>query len=126
MKNAPTKVFIADDHAVFRRGLVSLLEASADFKVVGEAGNGRDAIDQCLECKPDLAVFDVRMPTMDGIEAAKYLLDKLPSLKLVMLSISDLDDEVSQAVRAGAIGYINKAVDPGMLVEQLRAGSNGR
>jgi two-component system NarL family response regulator len=125
MCNPPIKVLIADDHAVFRMGLAALLQNTDDFHVIAEVDNGCDAIERFLEIKPDLGIFDVRMPVIDGVEAAKQVLKLAPAAKLVMLSTSDLVNEVAQAVRAGARGYLNKRAAPSELLEQLRAAAAG-
>ncbi len=125
MSSTPIRVLIADDHAVFRMGLVALLKSAGDFEVIAEATNGRDAIEWCTDHRPDLVVFDVRMPDLDGIQAAKHLLEKYPTTNLVMLSVSELNDEIAQAIRAGAKGYISKRVEPKELISQLRMAASG-
>jgi two-component system NarL family response regulator len=125
MPSPPVTILIADDHAVFRMGLVALLQNADDFHVIAEVDNGSDAIERFLEVKPDLGIFNVRMPVIDGIEAAKQVLKLAPEAKLVMLSSSDLVNDIAQAVRAGARGYLNKRAAPSKLLEQLRAAAAG-
>jgi DNA-binding NarL/FixJ family response regulator len=98
-----TRVLIVDDNAVLRRGVASLLEVADGIQVVGEAGTGKEAIALAKECSPDVVLLDVRMPVMDGIEAAGPL-SKLA--KVMMLTYSEDEERVSAAIRAGASGYL--------------------
>jgi DNA-binding NarL/FixJ family response regulator len=98
-----TRVLIVDDNAVLRRGVVSLLEVADGIQVVGEAGTGKEAIALAKECSPDVVLLDVRMPVMDGIEAAGPL-SKIA--KVMMLTYSEEEERVSAAIRAGASGYL--------------------
>jgi DNA-binding NarL/FixJ family response regulator len=98
-----TRVLIVDDNAVLRRGVASLLEVADGIQVVGEAGTGKEAIALAKECSPDVVLLDVRMPVMDGIEAAGPL-SKIA--KVMMLTYSEDEERVSAAIRAGASGYL--------------------
>jgi len=102
------EIFIADDHAVMRAGLRALLEASEDMIVVGEAGNGRDALEGIERLQPDVALLDVSMPELGGIEAAELVHERCPRVRIVMLSaVSDVES-IFCALRAGASGYVPK------------------
>jgi two-component system NarL family response regulator len=104
------RILIADDHELFRRGLKLVLEDEADIDVVAEAGNGQEAVDLALEEAPDVLVMDVRMPQLSGIEAARKVKEDLPHCKILMLTISDEEDDLYQAIKAGANGYLLKEI----------------
>jgi DNA-binding NarL/FixJ family response regulator len=101
-------VVIADDHAVLREGLRGLLGLQPDISVVGEAANGREALAAIEKLKPDVAVLDVAMPELGGIEAAELVHERCPAVKVVMLSADTSVERVHQALRAGAAGYLTK------------------
>jgi len=101
------RILIADDHALFRDSLRSLLE-SQDIEVVGEAKNGQEAIDLSWESKPDVVLMDLTMPEMDGLEATKRIATELPDVKVVVLTASDEDNNLFEAIKSGAKGYLMK------------------
>ena len=101
------QILIADDHALFRESLRSLLEAR-DMEIVGEAENGRQAVEMAWKHKPDVVLMDLMMPEMDGLEATKHLSAELPELKVVILTASDDDSNLFEAIKAGAKGYLLK------------------
>ena len=101
------RILIADDHALFRDSLKSLL-AARDFEVVGEASNGREAIDLSWQLKPDVVLMDLTMPELDGLEATKRLAAELPDVKVIVLTASDDDASLFQAIKSGAKGYLMK------------------
>lgn len=101
------RILIADDHALFRDSLRSLLE-SQDIEVVGEAKNGQEAIDLSWESKPDVVLMDLTMPEMDGLEATKRIATELPDVKVVVLTASDEDNNLFEAIKSGAKGYLLK------------------
>ena len=101
------RILIADDHALFRDSLRSLLE-SQDIEVVGEAKNGQEAIDLSWESKPDVVLMDLTMPEMDGLEATKRIAAELPDVKVVVLTASDEDNNLFEAIKSGAKGYLMK------------------
>jgi DNA-binding NarL/FixJ family response regulator len=116
-----TRVLIADDQVLVRGGLRMILEAQPDIEVVGEAGDGSEALDQARELQPDLVLMDVRMPGLDGLEATRLLLAaRDPRPKVLMLTTFDLDEYVYQAIRAGASGFLLKSTPPPQLVEGVR------
>ncbi len=104
------RILIADDHALFRDALKSLLGAR-DFEVVGEASNGREAIELAWKLKPDLVLMDLTMPEIDGLEATKRLAAELPELKVVVLTASDDDASLFEAIKSGARGYLVKDLE---------------
>ena len=116
----PTRVLVVDDHALFRKGVTSLLRGAEGFTVVGEAQDGRDAVAKALALQPDVVLMDVYMPGMDGIEAARRIKAALPSTKIVVLTVSEEDQKLFEALRAGAQGYLLKNVEPEELFRTLR------
>lgn len=104
------RILIADDHALFRESLGSLLTAR-EFDVVGEASNGREAVEKAWELKPDVVLMDLSMPEVDGLEATKHLTAELPDIKVVILTASDDDESLFEAIKAGAKGYLLKDLD---------------
>ena len=101
------RVIVADDHSLFRDGVVSLLEA-AGFEVVGQAGDGRQAIDLVLKHRPDLVLLDITMPHMGGLEALHQIREQAPAVQVVMLTVSDDEADLLEAMRSGARGYLLK------------------
>jgi DNA-binding NarL/FixJ family response regulator len=120
-----TRVLLADDHAVVRQGLRFVLDAEPDLEVVAEAGDGREAIDRGLASDVDLAVLDVTMPRLTGIQAARELTKRRPELRVLMLSMHDNERYFFEALRAGASGYVLKSVVDRDLVEACRATMRG-
>ena len=118
-------VLIADDQALVRAGFRMILESETDLEVVGEAADGREAIEETARLQPDVVLMDVRMPELDGIEAARQLLASGGSAKVVMLTTFDLDEYVYEALRAGASGFLLKDVPPEQLVAGIRAVASG-
>ncbi len=102
------RIVIADDHTLMRAGLRSLLERDLHHTVVGEASNGREALEQVNVCHPDLVVMDIGMPELNGIEATRHLIEEYPNLKIIALSIHTDVDYVVEMLKAGARGYLLK------------------
>ena len=102
------RVLVADDHALYRRGLVMELDDAEDLEVVAEAADGQEAVEEALSLAPDVVLMDVRMPGMDGIEATRRILESAPTVRVLMLSVSDDTDDLVEAVKAGAAGYLLK------------------
>jgi DNA-binding NarL/FixJ family response regulator len=111
-----TRILIADDQALVRGGFSLILGAQPDLEVVGEAADGRAAVDACRQLRPDLVLMDIRMPVMDGIAATRELLGTGWADKVLILTTFDLDAYVYEAVRAGASGFLLKDVSPADLV----------
>jgi DNA-binding NarL/FixJ family response regulator len=120
-----TRVLLADDHAVVRRGLRFVLDAEPDLEVVAEAGDGAEAVEKGLDEQVDLAVLDVSMPRMTGIQAASELSRRRPELLLLMLSMHDNEQYFFEALKAGASGYVLKSAADRDLVEACRATMRG-
>jgi DNA-binding NarL/FixJ family response regulator len=120
-----TKILLADDHAMVRRGLRHVLEAEPDLDVVAEAGDGRDAVDVALREEVDLAILDVTMPRQTGLQAALELSRRRPELRVLMLSMHDNEQFFFAALRAGASGYVLKSAADRDLVGACRAAMRG-
>jgi DNA-binding NarL/FixJ family response regulator len=116
---------IADDHTIVRQGVRRVLEETADVEVVGEASNGRDIVEVASEARPDVALLDIRMPEMDGLEAARAIRRRSPETGIVMLTAFDQRQFVAEAVKAGARGYVLKAKDADHLVRAVRLVASG-
>ncbi len=121
------RILIADDHELFRRGLRMVLEDEDDIDVVGEVGDGMSAVQLATEEAPDVMVMDVRMPQLSGIEAAIRIKEALPHTKILMLTISDEEDDLYEAIKAGANGYLLKEIsidEIGNAVRSVHAGQS--
>ena len=118
------RILIADDHALFRDSLRSLLE-SQDIEVVGEAKNGQEAIDLSWESKPDVVLMDLTMPEMDGLEATKRIAAELPEVKVVILTASDEDSNLFDAIKSGAKGYLLKDLESAQFFSLLEGVERG-
>ncbi len=121
----PIRVLIVDDHTLWRRGVASLLAQQDDMEVVGEAGDGEEAIERVRETMPDVVLMDITMPRMDGLAAARRLKEEMPYLRIVMLTVSETDEDLFQALKTGAQGYLLKNVDPEQLVTAIRQAERG-
>jgi two-component system NarL family response regulator len=120
------RVLVADDHALYRRGLEMVLSAEPDIEIVGEAGDGSEAISKAEELLPDVVLLDIRMPRRSGIEACTAIKDVVPSTKIVILTISDEESDLFRAVRAGANGYLLKDVPGEEIADGIRAVVGGQ
>lgn len=118
------RILIVDDHALFRDGLRSLLTAR-DLEVVGEAGDGEEAIRLAWELKPDIVLMDLMMPEMDGLEATKRLAAELPEVKVIVLTAADDDAKLFEAIKSGAKGYLLKNLESSEFFELLQGVSRG-
>ena len=116
-----TRVVIADDHPVFRRGLKALLDGEDGLSVVGEAADGLEAVKVVLDLEPDVVVMDLHMPGMGGVDAAKQILEALPALGVLVLTMHEDDELVFAAMRAGARGYLVKTTDDDEIVRAVQA-----
>jgi DNA-binding NarL/FixJ family response regulator len=118
MSKKVIQLVVVDDHVLFRRGLISLLDDMTEFKVVGEAGNGKEALEVISNSHPDVVLMDVNMPVMDGIAAVEALRASHSPVSIMMLTISQNDSDLLGAIRAGADGYLLKNAEP----EELKQG----
>lgn len=119
------RLVIADDHDLLREGIRSRL-ADEDFvHIVGEASNGREALELCLSLQPDMALLDISMPEMNGLEAAREIKRELPDIKILFLSIYDNEEYVQEALRIGANGFVLKDVSKPEMINAIRAVSQG-
>jgi DNA-binding NarL/FixJ family response regulator len=121
----PARLLLADDHAMVRRGLRLVLDAEADLRVVAEAGDGIEAIEQARSTDLDLAILDVSMPRMTGLQAAAELAALRPDLRVLMLSMHESEQYLYEALKAGASGYVLKSAADRDLVEACRAALRG-
>ena len=119
------KVFLVDDQALVRAGFRMLIDAQPDMEVVGEAGDGREALEALAVRRADVVLMDVRMPGMDGVEATRRLLERDPAPKVIVLTTFDLDEYVFEALRAGASGFLLKDTLPDDLLAAVRVVAEG-
>ncbi|MFC2991897.1 two-component system response regulator NarL [Halomonas tibetensis] len=124
--DAPASILIIDDHPLLRRGVSQLLELEDDLELVGEAGEPEAGIRLTLELDPDMVLLDLNMPGMNGIETLKRLREEGFAGRVVMFTVSDQEEDVVDALQAGADGYLLKDMDPDELVRQMRQVSLGR
>ncbi len=126
MSDERIRILIADDHELFRRGLRMVLEDEEDIDVLGEAGDGKTAVQIVRDEAPDVVVMDVRMPVMSGIDAARQMKEDNPSVKVLMLTISDDEDDLYQAIKAGANGYLLKEISIDEIGNAVRSVHGGQ
>jgi DNA-binding NarL/FixJ family response regulator len=121
------RVLVADDQDLVRIGLRMILDAQPDIEVVGEAGDGRTAVNLALELRPDVCLFDIRMPELDGIEAVRQLAgpEVDEPMAIVVITTFDLDEYVHAALKAGARGFLLKDAGPALLAQAIRAAASG-
>ena len=120
------RVLVVDDHALFRRGLEMVLGGEPDLELVGEASDGQEAIEKAQETMPDVVLMDVRMPKRSGIEATAQIKDLLPHVKILMLTISDEEADLYEAIKAGATGYLLKEISTDEVATAIRAVADGQ
>lgn len=119
-------ILLADDHAIVREGLRFLLEAQPDMEVVAEASNGRDAVELAAELQPDVAIMDITMPGLNGIEASLQIKENSPDTRVIVLSMHSTSEHIFRALQAGAMGYLLKESAPPRVVDAVRAVHCGR
>jgi DNA-binding NarL/FixJ family response regulator len=122
----PIRTMIVDDHALFRRGLEMVLDSEDDIELVGQASDGNEAVQKAGEALPDIVLMDIRMPRSSGIEACRAMKEVAPSAKIVMLTISDEEEDLFEAIRAGASGYLLKDLPLDEVAETVRAVHGGQ
>jgi DNA-binding NarL/FixJ family response regulator len=121
----PIRVLLADDQALFREGLRTLLSLQAGVEVVGEAGNGQEALERVKALQPQVVLMDLRMPVLNGVEATRRVRAAHAGCQVIVLTTFDDDDDVFDALRAGAVGYLLKDAPSEKLVEAIRAAARG-
>lgn len=119
------RVLLVDDQYLFLTGLANVLDDWPDVQVVGQASNGREAVQKAHQLRPDLILMDVNMPEMTGLEATRVLRRELPEVKIVILTVSEDDENLLEAIKVGAHGYLLKDLKPAVLREMLAAVSRG-
>ena len=119
------RVLLADDHQLFREGLANILNMQPDFEVVGEAGDGLEALVKARKLVPDLILMDVGMPGCDGVEATQRVKQELPDVVIVMLTVRDEDEKLFEAIKSGAQGYLLKTIRSRELLSMLRGAVRG-
>ncbi|WP_326561185.1 response regulator transcription factor [Micromonospora sp. NBC_01796] len=125
MKTGPVRLLIVDDHPVVRNGLRGAFTGSDEFEVVGEAGDGTEALAQVAALRPDVVLMDLRMPRMDGVEAIRELNRTAPTVRVLVLTTFDTDSDVLPAIEAGATGYLLKDAPTDELLRAVRLAANG-
>jgi DNA-binding NarL/FixJ family response regulator len=116
----PARLIVADDHALLRTGIRSMLAGEPDFEVVGEAADGQEAMELCRTLHPDLVLMDVRMPRMDGLAATRAIKEEFPRTSVIMVTMQEDPDYLFEAVIAGAAGYVLKGATPEQLTDAVR------
>lgn len=119
------RVMLVDDHALFRKGVASLLATCPDIEVVGEADNGAQAVAKVADLMPDLILMDIQMPEVDGLEATRRIVAAHPYVKIVMLTVAEEDRSLFDAIKAGAQGYLLKKMEPDEFLAMVRGVSRG-
>lgn len=119
------RIFIADDHALFRDGLTALFRSIEDIELVGEAAGGEQAVSGATETQPDIVLMDIQMPGMNGIEATREIVTTSPHIGVIVVSMLEDDDSVFAAMRAGARGYVLKGADQEQMLRTIRAVASG-
>lgn len=119
------RVLIADDHTLFREGVSAMLQATPDTELVGEAGTGREALEQATALRPDIVLMDIMMPELNGIVATERIVAALPGVGVIMLTMLEDDDSLFAAMCAGARGYILKGADKDEMLRTIRAVAGG-
>ena len=119
------RIIVADDHVIVRRGIVSLISLNPDFEVVGEAANGKIAVELALLKEPDVVLMDISMPELNGLDATRLIKKKLPDIKVLVLSAFDNEEYVAETLQSGANGYLLKSVSPDDLYSAVKAVNEG-
>lgn len=121
----PIRIVIADDHPIFRAGLLGLLSGQEDFQIVGEAANGREAVSVVRHAAPDVLLVDLQMPELDGVGAIRAIREAAPNTRILVLTTYDTDGDILRAVEAGATGYLLKDTPREELFKAIRATARG-
>ncbi len=121
----PIRIFVADDHTLFRDGLRALFDSLDDIELVGEAANGEHAVSGAKETQPDVVLMDIQMPALNGIEATRQIVATSPHIGVIIVSMLEDDDSVFAAMRAGARGYVLKGADQEQMLRTIRSVAGG-
>ena len=121
----PIRVLIADDHALFREGVLAILKSVPDIEIVGEAGTGKEAINLASNLAPDVILMDIQMPDINGVEATQRILKTQPDTGIIIVTMLEDDDSLFSAMRAGALGYVLKGADKAEMLKSIRAVAEG-
>lgn len=120
-----TRLLLCDDHAMFRQGVRSILETEDDFRIIGEASTGREAVRHALETRPDVVLMDIQLPELDGVAATKAILAEYPEAKVIILTMYRQDRYIFEAIKVGARGYLLKDSDANVLIDSIRRVADG-
>jgi len=121
----PIKIIIADDHTLLRQGIRNVLELEEDLLVIGEAGDGEQAVQKTVELMPDILLLDINMPKMNGLEVIRSINGQEKKVKIIVLTMHDDENYVMEVIKAGAVGYLLKDIEAGMLVKAIRTVYDG-
>lgn len=121
----PLRILLVDDHILFREGIASLVSSRGDMEIIGQAVDGLEALQKAKELKPDLILMDIRMPNCDGLEATRRIKKEWPEARIVILTVSEEDDDLFEAIKSGAQGYLLKNLRPAALFELIQGVSRG-
>ena len=119
------RVLVVDDHHMFIRGIRSILQDDETIEIVGEAHNGKDAYEKAKETKPDVILMDINMPVCDGIQALKIIKTDMPEINVLMLTVNEKDENLFEALKSGAVGYLLKDLLPNELITFIHMASRG-
>ena len=121
----PKSVLVVDDHVLFREGLVSAFNSTPDFQVVDQAGTAKEAVEKAFHLKPDIILMDFSLPDGTGLDATRDILDELPDCKIIFLTVYETDENLMEAIRLGASGYLLKNISSSSLLASLMSLANG-
>ncbi len=121
----PVRVLLADDHKLVRAGFRAMLNSLGDVEIIGETGDGREALELIQKHRPDVALLDITMPSLTGLEVAKRVANQIKNVRVIILSMHTTEDYIARAIRAGVCGYLLKNADPVELELAIRAAMNG-
>jgi two-component system response regulator DegU len=113
-------IMIADDHALLRQGIKNVLDLEEDFQVIGEAGDGQQTVEKAIALAPDILLLDINMPKFNGLDVIKKINEQQQTIKIIVLTMHDDEHYVLEVVKSGAVGYLLKDIEPGMLVTAIR------
>jgi two-component system nitrate/nitrite response regulator NarL len=126
MPDTPQTILIVDDHPLFRKGVIQLIQAAPEFRFVGEAASGREGIELARRLQPDMMLLDLNMKDMNGVEVLKAIKDEGLDARVIMLTVSDQAEDLMAALQAGADGYLLKDMEPEDLMQQLAEAARGK